>query len=1037
MTGAISFVRHAHLGLGRLVDSRMIRFFDAPFRDEVVLPLIAGDVSEPLLLDRQQRVWWHDGSWWLAGYVDSPDDGKGQAYLVKFPNGRSEHVPARDLYVRWSQPLADPVGLLQTGAVETRFLHERRLQFLRSVAEQRIACQGLAGIWSAGVTIYPHQAGAARRVLTDPVRRYLLADEVGLGKTVEAGMVIRQFLLESSGNVAVIVPAGLLDQWRHELTSKFRVDEFDERVQLIAHEELAAAEDARRALVVVDEAHRLAGPGDTVDLAYQRLRAISHAASGLLLLSATPVRSNEDGYLRMLHLMDPVNYPLEAVDQFRRRVVLRDELAAAVAALGEETPVMFLAEPVETLKRLLPDEHLLREDLDALSQAADRRDVGQSREISRRVRAYVTETHRIHRRMIRTRRGSSVAKDFPVRGRSCPANWLLVDEDRRRGNVLRWLDDLRAELAGADGFSAAAILRTAIGRACAPVVALADLAVALRKEEGHDLDEDETGSLAGFAGTDAAFGFADRLDDIIASDTEYDRFTAMIDWAWPRVSAHKVAVVCSFASTAAIAAEQLEERFGIARVVRLLSTMPADDRAQAARRFAKDPFRSVIVLDRCGEEGINLQMVEDVLHLDLPVNIARLEQRLGRFDRWSAGDAAPVHAVRSTTFRESDEVLDAHLGAWRRLLDEGVGLFEHSCAVLQYILPETELAFLTQALDRGLSQAAADTAAVRAGLNAQRRRIESHDLLDAIEEHTDDDQFTDAIHRGDDASAILRAFRGYAVEALQFTENTDGPGVRYGVSSTHPPLLPASEVVRLGPTALRRRYSHRREEARDGVGLLRWGEPLVDKMASLAECDDRGRAFAVEVRQGKREPNSEPMPFFCFDILVAPDPEPVDALEADSPASASAARIHLLRLCPPRLERVWWNSDQGEPSEPTRRVLEGPEVHGRGRNLGSQPERFAQLTSSLSWQVLCERAARESLKLVAQRSSVGEHIAAARHEAALVQERERAIRLGRRNAGFYDETDDEGIFEVVNAAISDPQLTLDACGVVIITAPEA
>ena len=85
-----------------------------------------------------------------------------------------------------------PLGLLKAGTVETRFFHTRRTAFLRSVSGQRNACLGLGGVLSSAVEIHDHQVGAARRVLADPIPRYLLADEVGLGKTIEAGMVLRQ-----------------------------------------------------------------------------------------------------------------------------------------------------------------------------------------------------------------------------------------------------------------------------------------------------------------------------------------------------------------------------------------------------------------------------------------------------------------------------------------------------------------------------------------------------------------------------------------------------------------------------------------------------------------------------------------------------------------------------------------------------------------------------------------------------------------------------------------------------------------------------
>ena len=111
-------------------------------------------------------------------------------------------------------------------------------------------------------------------------------------------------------------------------------------------------------LTIVDEAHRLTervnygGDGDR-DREYEALRAIAHASTALLLLSATPVRSNEDAFLGLLHLLDPANYPLTDLDGFRRRVEMRDDLAQAMSAISAETPLRYLDEPLTQISDLL------------------------------------------------------------------------------------------------------------------------------------------------------------------------------------------------------------------------------------------------------------------------------------------------------------------------------------------------------------------------------------------------------------------------------------------------------------------------------------------------------------------------------------------------------------------------------------------------------------------------------------------------------------------------------------------------------------
>lgn len=1022
------FVRHPTYGVGKYQrGDRVIRFFDNP-ASEIVVPI--GETKiQPTQLEKHQRVWHRRDGAWRAGFVEGVEH-KGITYLINFPNGMAEYVEIEELYTRWSQPISDPVVWLKTGTVESRFLHDRRAAFTRSVLVQRVAAQGLAGIWSSGVDIHAHQVGAVRRILADPVKRYLLADEVGLGKTIEAGMVLRQLLLDGTGDALVLAPDGLTDQWKSELLSKFRIDEFPERVKVLPHSGIGSMAPHTWMTVLIDEAHRVAMTAADHDDHYQRLCEITQVASSVLLLSATPVRSNEDGFFRMLHLLDPSAYPLDSLPAFRHRVEIRDDLAEAIAALGEDTPVMFLNEPGSTLRRLLPDEPWLQRQLDILDRLIADRDSDAVRETCYLIRTQLAETHRIHRRMIRTRRSASLARLFPVRGRTVALHWLLADPDARRPAVLNMIEDLLVELVDYDDVDTQEVLRTVLGRAMAPVTALADLARALRDEDGHDLDEAETASLKGVIGTDLGFSLAATIESILEQDTDADRFTAMVQWAWPYIGGHRVAVACTFPATAEAAAQRLEEQFGTVRVVRLLSTMSAAERAAATRRFVEESTHAIIVMDRSSEEGINLQVVEEVLHLDLPVNVARVEQRLGRFDRWTQQNSSTKAPVRSSAFREQTAILDAHLGGWRRAVDEGLSLFGESSATLQYVLPEVERDFLADALDQGLIYASERMAARQDELEIQRKRIEGQDLLDAIEDRAEDQQFADGMIRADRPDAFLSAFRGYAVKMLGFTEEIDKRGIRLGISTKHPPRATESDIREIGPEHLRRRYAHRRAAAVNGNGLLRWGEPLVDGFVDLAMRDDRGRAFAIEIQQQQRQPGSV-LIVFMFSVIIAADPSPVEGLRAADRAAAAAALVRLGQVFPLLTERVWWQPDRGEPPDHVCQALDA----SKGDNLGSRPARLEELIPS-DWPDLCEQAARRALRLVAQRTTVQQHLSVASEGAKTMRAREEAVVEARSRVGA-DAFSDSRVLDAVLAAVEEPQLTVDSCGVVFLTGPEA
>ncbi|MGW3606531.1 SNF2-related protein [Micromonospora sp. NPDC005161] len=190
----------------------------------------------------------------------------------------------------------------------------------------------LLAIDAAHIEHMPHQEGAARTVLTRMGGRGILADEVGLGKTVEAGLILKELMLRGlAQRVLIVCPAPLRDQWREELRDKFDEDFTvvasgqDARVftqdrlimtlQLVLRNAHRLGE--RFDLVIVDEAHRLSGAGarKTRDI----IGELIANAPRVLFLSATPVQNNLLELYRLVELLRPGTFDSER--DFSRRFV--------------------------------------------------------------------------------------------------------------------------------------------------------------------------------------------------------------------------------------------------------------------------------------------------------------------------------------------------------------------------------------------------------------------------------------------------------------------------------------------------------------------------------------------------------------------------------------------------------------------------------------------------------------------------------------------------------------------------------------------
>ena len=252
----------------------------------------------------------------------------------------------------------------------------------------------------------------ARRVLADPVQRYLLADEVGLGKTIEAGFVIRQRLIDAPrSDIVVLVPSALVWQWEHELETKFGVKEFPR-----GGVEVSSFEDARSLkrrfapdLVVIDEAHRIAAgcgsPVTELSERYEAARQLAHQVPRILLLSATPVLHREHDLLAMLHLLDPDTYRLEDLEAFQARVRGRERIGELLLALRPGGPEFLVSSRLPDLREAFAEDARMQEILDRVERAIGA-EQSERESAMADARAHVSETYRLHRRLLRNRRAA-------------------------------------------------------------------------------------------------------------------------------------------------------------------------------------------------------------------------------------------------------------------------------------------------------------------------------------------------------------------------------------------------------------------------------------------------------------------------------------------------------------------------------------------------------------------------------------------------------------------------------------------------------
>src|SRR5690606_14947531 len=220
----------------------------------------------------------------------------------------------------------------------------------------RLATSTLWGLGGARAQPIPHQLHIAREVADRIAPRVLLADEVGLGKTIEAGLVIhRQLLSGRASRVLILVPENLQHQWLVEMRRRFnlQVALFDEerfaesdadnpfedtQLALVALEWLKDDERASAALLaagwdllVVDEAHHLVWHPENASPQYLLVERLAAAIPGVLLLTATPEQLGQDSHFARLRLLDPHRF--HDLEAFRAESAHYQPVADAVQEL--------------------------------------------------------------------------------------------------------------------------------------------------------------------------------------------------------------------------------------------------------------------------------------------------------------------------------------------------------------------------------------------------------------------------------------------------------------------------------------------------------------------------------------------------------------------------------------------------------------------------------------------------------------------------------------------------------------------------------
>jgi|APLak6261675434_1056106.scaffolds.fasta_scaffold01563_3 ATP-dependent helicase HepA len=589
------------------------------------------------------------------------EGGRGlKRYAVKFDDGKEDEYPETEL--RALPPKPDLLTMLKEGRAADAKNFLLRRSALQLDDERRN--DALGALLASRVMVKPHQVGVVQRVLSGHRPRFVLADEVGLGKTIEAGMIFSALRLAGlARRVLVVAPSHLTVQWLVELFHKFNhlftlmdteryEQSLDEQptvspwarfnfvvtsLELLQRSEQYRKEAGEQAahwdLVIIDEAHHLKG-----EKAYEAAQALARNTWGLLLLTATPMQLDPAEYQALLSLIDPLTAP--TAKEFEARLSRQEELSKALRALlqGKSTQAS-----VKELAKKFPHDEALQEIEDPDEMLM-----------------HLAETYSLSDRLIRNRR--AVVGGFSERKLHVHPVALAKDELQAREQALAML--------AKDG--------TVRGAALANIV--------------RRLESSPAAFFSAVRGNKALAGMKLALPD---KDAKFSAFVKLLRGVWAKEPRAKVLVFTEARDT--LESLQSKLRNDSVEALAYHGELPLAERDRQVARFRDPEGPKVLLSTEVGGEGRNFQFAHHLVNYDLPWSPATMEQRIGRLDRIGQTQSVDIHVFEAAgTF--SADVLS--------VLRDAVGVFGETVGGLDAVLEEVEPKLTELALAEPTSRAA-------------------------------------------------------------------------------------------------------------------------------------------------------------------------------------------------------------------------------------------------------------------------------------------------------------------------------------------
>lgn len=541
--------------------------------------------------------------------------------------------------------------------------------------------EGFNTVVGSKIDLYEHQLQTVHTILSQKPYRAMLADEVGLGKSIEALVVLSYALKTKQCKTALlVVPDQLEYQWSQESYNKFGLDVQAFRLNDFIYKKtksnliVVGFSDFKRYqmdyignkswdFVIIDEAHRTLHDRTL----YNGVLKLSRNASCFLMLSATPILQRQQEYYNLLKLLYPNAYSKVSYNAFENIMKQRELIKDQVLYLANNIDHYYEYSLEEEFIGMLGEIDTLLEDsfLHKLVEATH--ESGSKYELIRVSIQYLQNTYELDQKFIRHRRSSILDpsskrvldNSFPV-----PVNNYtngLLERDFFNYTLEELEKNIESKSISIDD-------AIDIGRSI-----FSSIRATLQTILSKDLE-----TL--FPDTFKFISAMSQVERRLCSNSKLDKLVELIKNDYFG-SQDKIIIFSDYSSTVDLIEERLIKEFSSKAVVKFTNALTPAQMQIAANRFQHEKQSRFLVCDKSGGEGRNFQYAEFIIHYDTPWSPAEVEQRIGRLDR--IGRRAH-HTVKNVVLYIPDTIEEDMF----RLLNECLNVYEESLCGIEIVFDD-------------------------------------------------------------------------------------------------------------------------------------------------------------------------------------------------------------------------------------------------------------------------------------------------------------------------------------------------------------